>query len=471
MRRPLLRTVLLSLAVLAAVGLTPTAGAGASATTAVTTGAVVFDAPSGPALKTSTATLSAALSCSSDLATSRKTPILLVPGTVMTAPVAYSWGYQKVLREQGYPVCTVALPGGGAQDMQATVEYVVHAVRSMSDTSGKEISVLGHSQGGLLPAWAIRFWPDLASRIDDVVSLDSPYGGTELVGRVCGPIDCPALAWQVMPASDWSRTLRRFPIPAGVSYTSIGTSRTDLVFPSPDATSLPGASNLTLQQVCPGRYVGHLDMLSDAAAHALAMDALTHAGTADVTRVDTAVCARTAFEGADANQGKLLVGLLTDLIDALFENEELWLTAEPPIREYALGEPGDTDLALGRPTTVSSVESWTSHHGSKAVDGDRGTRWSSSAWDSPTWIQVDLGTTRTINGIQIAWEAAYAEDYRIQVWDGSTWATKLQVSDSGGDNSVLALDGVQARHVRVRMDDSPCCYGNYSIWELQVVGS
>jgi hypothetical protein len=466
MRRPL-RTALMSLLALSALGLVPIA----SSSTAVAASPVVFDAPSGPALKTPAATLAAALSCSPDLATSSRTPILLVPGTVSTGAVAYGWGYQKVLRDQGYPVCMVALPGGGLQDMQTTVEYVVHAVRSMSDVSGKEISVLGHSQGGLLPAWAVRFWPDLASRIDDVVSLDAPYGGTRLADYACGVIDCPALAWQVTRGSDWSRALRRFPVPAGISYTSIGSSNTDLVFPSPDATLLPGATNMVLQQVCPGRFVGHLDILSDAAAYALAMDALTHAGAASVSRVDTAVCGRTSFEGADASKGRLLVGLLADLLDAMFANDELLIPAEPPVREYALGKPGDTNLALGRPTTVSSVESWTSFYGSKAVDGSRSTRWSSSAWDLSPSITVDLGATRTINGIQVQWERAYADAYRVQVLEGTSWVTKFQTTTGGGANSVIALDGVPARHVRILMDGGPCCYGNYSIWELQVVGS
>jgi hypothetical protein len=475
MRRPILST-LLSVVALTTAGFTATAEATTTATTAVTTAVttattVTFSAPSGPALKTPAATLDAALSCSSDLATSTKTPILLVPGTVMTGDVAYSWGYQKVLREQGHPVCIVALPGGGAQDMQITVEYVVNAVRSMSNTSGKEISLLGHSQGGLLPAWAVRFWPDLASRIDDVVSLDSPYGGTRLVDKVCGNIPCPGLAWQIMPASDWSRSLRRFPIPAGISYTSIGTSNTDLIWPSPDATTLPGATNVTLQEVCPGRFAGHLDMLSDPAAHALAMDALNHAGTASVARVDTSVCSRSAFEGADAARGKMLVGLLEDTIDALFANEDLLLANEPPIREYALGKPGDTNLALGKTTTVSSVESFTSHTGSKAVDGSRSTRWSSSAWYATAWIKVDLGSVKTINGIQIQWEDAYAEDYRLQVLEGSTWVTKHQASQASGGNSVIALDGVQGRYVRVLMDDGRCCYGNFSLWELQIIGN
>lgn len=466
-----LATALAGVALVAA-GLPGTATASAPSAAGApvrTLAAATFAAPSGPALQTSAATLAAALTCSADLATSTKTPILLVPGTIETARTAYSWGYQKVLREQGHPVCTLALPGGGTQDMQITVEYVVAAVRSMSETSGREISVVGHSQGGLLPAAAVRYWPDLASRIDDVVSLDAPYGGSRLVDYVCDATHaCPALAWQVTRNSDWSRALRRAPIPAGISYTSIGTSNTDLIFPSPDATSLPGATNVLVQDLCPGRYVGHIDMLSDAAAHAFVMDALTHSGTANQARLSASTCSQTTFPGVDATLRAQLGWLLEDLLEVIFD--AAWISTEPPLRDYAIGALGDTNLALNKPVEVSSVEAWSSYYGSKAVDGNPATRWSNSSFDSGDWIYVDLGQTRTVNGVQIQWEAAYADAYKIQKWNGTAWETVWSTTNGGGGNASIQLNAVQTRYVRVLMTGAPCCYGNYSMWELQVAG-
>jgi triacylglycerol esterase/lipase EstA (alpha/beta hydrolase family) len=464
MRHPLPRWGLTAVgAVLIAAGLSPITG-GQPAAHAATT----FAAPSGPALATPAATLAAALTCSSDLPTTTKTPILLVPGTIESAAEAYSWGYQKVLREQGYAVCTVALPNRGTGDMQTTVEYVVSAIRSMSDTSGKEISIIGHSQGGLLPAAAVRYWPDLASRVDDVVTLDAPYGGTQLADYVCDSThSCPALAWQVMRNSDWSRALRRYPVPAGVSYTSLGTTNTDLIFPAPDATYLPGATNIEVQDVCSGRYVGHLDMLSDPAAYALTMDALTHTGTASLNRISTSVCADTFFPGVDAAARSQLVWILADLLDALFKTS--WVPTEPPLREYAVGALGDTNLALKKPVTVSSIEN-SSYPGSYAVDGSRSTRWSSSSWSSSHWIYVDLGSTKTINGVQIQWETAYASSYKIQRWTGSAWETVWSTTNGGGNNASIQLNAVSTRYLRVLALDGPCCYGNYSMWEYQVVG-
>ncbi|WP_109509671.1 discoidin domain-containing protein [Nocardioides speluncae] len=469
MRRLNTRLGLLTLAaVLVAAGMSPVQSVAAAPVAAPAPAMATFAAPSGPALQTPAATLASALTCSSDLPTAAKTPILLVPGTVETAEHAYSWGYQKVLLEQGYPVCTVSLPNGGTGDMQTTVEYVVSAVRSMSDTSGKQISVIGHSQGGLLPAAAIRYWPDMASRIDDIVSLDSPYGGTRLADYICDSTHaCPALVWQVSRNNDWSRALRRYPVPAGVSYTSIGTSRTDLVFPSPDATYLPGATNLLVQDVCAGRYVDHLGMLSDAPAHAIAMDALTHAGAASLSRISSSICDSLHFAGVDVHRMEQLIWLLEDLLDVLFD--AVWLSTEPPLREYAIGALGDTNLALGKPVTVSSTES-SSYVGSKAVDGSRSTRWSTSVWNSSDWIYVDLGSTKSVNGVQIQWEAAYADDYRIQRWNGSAWETVWSTTGGGGNNASVALNAVSTRYLRVLMTGGPCCFNNYSMWELQVAG-
>lgn len=465
MRPSITRLGLLTLgAALVTAGMSPVQPAAATPAPLATS----FAAPSGPALQTPAATLASALTCSSDLPTATKTPILLVPGTVETAEHAYSWGYQKVLREQGYPVCTVALPNGGTGDMQTTVEYVVSAIRSMSNTSGREISIIGHSQGGLLPAAAIRYWPDMASRIDDIVSLDSPYGGSRLVDYVCDSTHaCPALAWQVTRNNDWSRALRRYPVPAGVSFTSIGTNNTDLIFPSPDATYLPGAKNVFVQDVCAGRYVDHIGMLSDAPAHAIAMDALTHAGTASLSRISSTICSSKHFAGVDVQRMEQLIWLLEDLLDVLFDAQ--WLSTEPPLREYAIGAVGDTNLALNKPVKVSSTES-SSYTGAKAVDGSRSTRWSTSAWNSSDWIYVDLGSTKTVNGVQIQWEAAYADEYRIQRWTGSAWETVWATTAGGGDNASIALDAVSTRYVRVLMTGGPCCYSNWSMWELQVAG-
>lgn len=288
----------------------------------------------GPSLQTPAAVLNDALRCAGDLRTSEQVPVLLVPGTFETSEQAYSWGYERVLRASGHPVCTVSLPDYGVGDMQLTVEYVVNAVRVMNENSGgKKISIIGHSQGGLLAGWAVRYWPDLSNRVEDIISLDSPYGGTATGNVICGIGYCPVLAWQVRRGSNWSKAMRSAPVPTEVSYTSIGSRFTDLITPSPDATYLPGATQVIVQDICPGRYVGHLDMLSDAVAHAVVIDALGHVGPAKPGRIPRSTCLSKDFPGMDRVGRAQLLLLVHGLTAGLLSGNNV--ASEPPLRPYA----------------------------------------------------------------------------------------------------------------------------------------
>ncbi|MDF3147114.1 MULTISPECIES: hypothetical protein [unclassified Streptomyces] len=291
-------------------------------------------AATGPALNTPEAQLSSALSCSDDLTHPQKTPVLLIPGTLEEPDTAYAWGYQKVLRAQGHPVCTVRLPAQGSGDMQDTAEYVVYAIRHISEVSGGKISTLGHSQGGLLAAWALRFWPDLPGKVDDAVSLAAPYRGTKVAGyTVCLPNLCPPIFWQVKWGSAWSGAVVRQPIAPGADVTSVGSRTDEVVQPAPESTSFPGATNLMVQDLCPGRLAGHMSQLADAAAYALVVDALDHPGPADLSRVDRSACSKTAFDGIDPVE---MTGALKFLADTVtFVGTAPWVTAEPPLRDYA----------------------------------------------------------------------------------------------------------------------------------------
>src|SRR5205085_9219943 len=71
------------------------------------------------------------------------------------------------------------------------------------------------------------------------------------------------------------------------------------------------------------------------------------------------------------------------------------------------------NLALNKPATASSVEPGTTLTANLAVDGSTTTRWSSDYVD-PSWIQVDLGSTQSIQRVVLRWEAAYGKAYQIQ---------------------------------------------------------
>ncbi len=65
------------------------------------------------------------------------------------------------------------------------------------------------------------------------------------------------------------------------------------------------------------------------------------------------------------------------------------------------------NLALNAPVTVSSTDS-SGDIGANAVDGNAATNWTSASDNGTEWIQVDLGSTTSVNEVQLNWGAAYA---------------------------------------------------------------
>ena len=124
-----------------------------------------------------------------------------------------------------------------------------------------------------------------------------------------------------------------------------------------------------------------------------------------------------------------------------------------------------TDAALNHPATASSLES-SAYPASNAVDGNTGTRWSSSFSD-PQWLQVDLGTSQTICEVTLDWEAAYATAFQIQTSaDGTNWTTIYSTTTGTGGNQTLSVNGT-GRYVRMYGTARATPYG-YSLWEFGV---
>jgi hypothetical protein len=125
-------------------------------------------------------------------------------------------------------------------------------------------------------------------------------------------------------------------------------------------------------------------------------------------------------------------------------------------------------LSQGQPATASSTEN-AGLPASAAVDGNTGTRWSSTFSD-PQWLQVDLGATASITQVVLQWEAAYATAFQIQTSnDGATWTTIFSTTTGTGGTQTLNVTG-SGRYVRMYGTARATQYG-YSLWEFQVYGS
>ncbi|MBI5496283.1 MAG: lipase [Deltaproteobacteria bacterium] len=250
-------------------------------------------AQSDPPLRTDPLERETALRCPEGFAHPEHEPVLLVHGTGVTPDENWGWNYLGALPAAGFDTCTVKLPRRALGDIQVAAEFVVHAVRRIHAMTGRKVDILGHSQGGLEPRWALKYWPDLRAMVDDVVTLGTPHHGT-VVASLFAPLPCASPAClQMRVGSDFLRTLNDGDeTPGEVSYTSIYSAQDTLVQPSfwRATARLEGAANIRIQDVCPLRYVSHVGLAWDSVVFEMVVDAFTRPGGTDPGRLSGANC-------------------------------------------------------------------------------------------------------------------------------------------------------------------------------------
>ena len=110
-------------------------------------------------------------------------------------------------------------------------------------------------------------------------------------------------------------------------------------------------------------------------------------------------------------------------------------------------KPGSADL-WGIQTSTSQLE----HPAQDAFDGKAATRWCADSPSYPQWINADMGQTRHITGISLAWEAT-GQLYRYRIegsLDGKKWFPLVGETTASADGfGQLAVSGGDARFVRL----------------------
>lgn len=302
------------------------------------------DGLSEPGFETETSALNEALVCNPF--TQAGPVVLLVHGTFTHGEEQWSWNYEPLLLEQGYDVCIVTYPDRGLGDAQISAEYIVNAIDQIAD-SGRKVSVVGHSQGGMGPRWALRWWPSLREKVEDMVLLASPNHGLEFAEFSGFGQPVPAVFFQFRIDSNYMQALNsEDETPGEIDYTNIYTQFDELVQPvSPEPTAAldwqqdnPRVANILIQDVCPGRIVEHATIgLSDRATFELVLDALAHPGPASPQRAGSEICGLLPF----LPEPVLSPSLLTDFLDVFASQgaqgfPDLSLTTEePPLKPYA----------------------------------------------------------------------------------------------------------------------------------------
>lgn len=310
-----------------------------------------------PPLETPVARLDDALVCT-PFTHPEKPAVLLVHGTGTAGYEQYEWTYLPLLVERGFDVCFVTYPDRGLNDMQISAEYVVHALRRMHAETGRKVAMIGHSQGALMPRWALKWWPSAREAVDDFVLLAGPNHGTliadinplALLPELPLPgVGLPEVLFQFATDSQFIAALNADDeTPGDVDYTSLYTLFDELVQPAaPVATagldreqSNPHVTNLLLQDLCPGRLVDHLTIgLTDRLAFELALDAISNPGPADIERAGGAsgLCGLLPIipdQIISPMAATALASILRQSLEAGLPTINL-VSQEPPLKPYA----------------------------------------------------------------------------------------------------------------------------------------
>lgn len=289
-----------------------------------------------PPVNVPRAELRAAFHCHGEIVRGGPQPLLFVTGTGASGEQGYLLG-KGAFEALGHPVCDVDFPDYTTADIQVSVQYLVYAIRREHRIAGRKIAIFGISQGGLLPRFALTYWPSLRPLVSDVLAAAGTQHGTTVgAGSCSAAAPCPPAYWQQAAGSNLLRALNRQPFeaPGPTAWTTVRSTTDETVQPTtgPHPTSaLKGAANIVIQAVCPGRVTTHVGTAVDSVTFAALADAISHRGPAKVSRLPADVCDRPYAPGLDeAATDFLLSGDLTSGQEAAVPR----VRAEPRVRAY-----------------------------------------------------------------------------------------------------------------------------------------
>jgi hypothetical protein len=299
---------------------------------------------SGPKLTVAKADLAAAFHCPIDPTNATQTPVMFVTGTGATGDQGYLIG-QAAFEHYGHPVCYMNFPDFTTADIQVSVEYLVYGLRREAAMAGRKVAVIGISQGGLLPRFALTYWPDLRSKVSDVVAAAGTQHGTNLSRDCSASSPCTPASWQQMSHSNLLDAINSQPdeTPGDVSYTTVRSLTDETVQPQGGkhpTSALDGASNILIQDVCPGRQTTHIGTAVDSVTFAAFTDAVAHdgkarKGAAKVSRFPADTCDHPYADGLDEAQTTTFLSASGGLVSGQ-SSQAPQVPAEPKVRPVFL---------------------------------------------------------------------------------------------------------------------------------------
>ena len=234
-------------------------------------------------------------------------PVVLVHGTFAT--MRANWGrLSPKLAAAGY--CVFALDYGRRADVpaplnfsgglvpmeQSALELAAFVDQVLAATGATKVDVVGHSQGSLMPNYYAKFLGG-GAKIGRYVGITPLWDGTTAGGLKAvydafsgGGLSRRFLeSWcqacpQFFVGSDFIQRMNADggPKVPGIEYTMLMTTHDEAVTPYTSGY-MDGATNIVIQDLCPGNQSEHMAMAIDTVVHQLVLNALHPADAAGVT--------------------------------------------------------------------------------------------------------------------------------------------------------------------------------------------
>jgi triacylglycerol esterase/lipase EstA (alpha/beta hydrolase family) len=222
-------------------------------------------------------------------------PVILVNGTFgnqddnwqAASPLLANHGYCVFSFNYGGTSPTAIVQGTG--DIAASAGQLASFVtRVLAATGAAKVDLVGHSQGGMMPRYYLKFLGG-ARYVNRFVALAPSNHGTTLggltalvtalgtAGLVNGALNplCQACVGQEAGSAFLTSLNAGGETVAGVTYTVIESRYDEVVTPYTSAfLTGPGVTNITLQNQCPLDLSDHLEIAADPVALADVLNAL-----------------------------------------------------------------------------------------------------------------------------------------------------------------------------------------------------
>jgi triacylglycerol esterase/lipase EstA (alpha/beta hydrolase family) len=222
-------------------------------------------------------------------------PVILVNGTFgnqddnwqAASPLLANHGYCVFSFNYGGTSPTAIVQGTG--DIAASAGQLASFVtRVLAATGAAKVDLVGHSQGGMMPRYYLKFLGG-ARYVNRFVALAPSNHGTTLggltalvtalgtAGLVNGALNplCQACVEQEAGSAFLTSLNAGGETVAGVTYTVIESRYDEVVTPYTSAfLTGPGVTNITLQNQCPLDLSDHLEIAADPVALADVLNAL-----------------------------------------------------------------------------------------------------------------------------------------------------------------------------------------------------